>query len=106
MTIINPRQEKAKRIFKAANLSVEWQNAWADFLKQKTRSGAKKVIKLGEQLLQEQTELGLSLKPRDSVRHRILVAEDYLSQQPDTPTHSDPQTQSLQEYLNKLFNKP
>ena len=105
MTIQNPRQQKANRIFKAANLSVDWQDSWNSFLNNKTTASAKAVIAKGEELLKEQAELGLSLKPRDSVRHRILIAEDYLSKQPETPTHKNQKTQMLQEYLTQLHKR-
>ncbi|NVJ95658.1 MAG: hypothetical protein HWD91_08730 [Marivivens sp.] len=105
MNIQDPRQQKAKRIFKAANLSVDWQDAWNAFYKAKSRSKARDVITKGEQLLKEQAELGLSLKPRDSVRHRILIAEDFLSKQLEAPTHKNQQTQMLQEYLTQLHKR-
>jgi hypothetical protein len=101
MTIQSPREERAKRIHKAANLSVEWQNEWAAFLKSKSTSKARAVITKGELLLQEQDELGMALKPRDHVRHRILVAQDYLDKNP-TPQHTNPSTAELQKYLTDL----
>lgn len=105
MNITNPRQERAKRIHKAADLSVEWQQTWADFLDAKMPHKARAVVNKGEALLKEQAELSLALKPRDYVRHRILVAENYLQQQPETPQHTSKRMADLQAYLTQLSKR-
>lgn len=105
MNIHNPRQQRAQRIHKAADLSVDWQDTWADFLQSKTPHKARAVITKGEALLKEQAELSLALKPRDYVRHRILVAENYLQENPEAPKHTSKRMADLQAYLTQLSKR-
>lgn len=94
-----------QRIHKAADLSVDWQDTWADFLKSKTPHKARAVITKGEALLKEQAELSLALKPRDYVRHRILVAENDLQENPEAPKHTSKRMADLQAYLTQLSKR-
>ena len=59
---------------------------WRDFLAEQTHSNAREVIKLGEQTLEEQNQTGLSMLNPTHVKHRILIADQYLKDTPEETT--------------------
>lgn len=75
---LTPQQQHRQDIYKAADLASEWQNAWRDFQVQPTTDLARTVISKGEALLGEQERLSTQFQKRDYIKHRVLVAEDYL----------------------------
>jgi hypothetical protein len=85
--IVNKKQEERSKIHKAANTAADYLAAWRDFLAIQTHSNAREVIKLGEQTLEEQNQTGLSMLNPTHVKHRILIADQYLK---DTPEETTP----------------
>lgn len=78
MKYLTPQQQRKQDIYKAADLSVDWQNTWKDFHTKPSAELARDVISKGEQLLGEQERLATPFYRKEYVNHRVLVAEDYL----------------------------
>jgi hypothetical protein len=83
MNIINQKDEQRKRIHKAANTAAEYQAAWKDFYAKPSHKMAREVITKGEATLDQQNTTGLSMLNANSVRHRILTAQDWLEKTPE-----------------------
>ena len=83
MNIINQKDEQSKRIHKAANTVAEYQAAWKGFYAKPSHKMAREVIKKGEATLDQQNTTGLSMLNANSVRHRILMAQDWLEKTPE-----------------------
>lgn len=109
MKYLTPQQQRKQDIYKAADLSVEWQNAWKHFQAQPSKELARDVISKGEQLLGEQERLATPFYRKEYVTHRVLVAEDYLykaqsgriAPRPEALNQSET-TQKLQKFLDGL----
>ena len=83
MKIINQKDEHRKRIHKAANTAAEYQAAWKDLYAKPSHKMAREVITKGEATLDQQNTTGLSMLNTNSVRHRILTAQDWLEKTPE-----------------------
>ena len=83
MKIINQKDKQRKRIHKAANTAAEYQAAWKDFYAKPSHKMAREVITKGEATLDQQNTTGLSMLHTNSVRHRILTAQDWLEKTPE-----------------------
>jgi hypothetical protein len=60
---------------------------------------ARKVINLGETLLERQYETGMAMQSPTYIRHRVLIAQDYLDKNPERETDKLAQPRSdLVEY--------
>ena len=81
--IINQKDEQSKRIHKAANTAAEYQAAWKGFYAKPSNKMAREVIKKGEATLDQQNTTGLSMLNANSVRYRILTAQDWLEKTPE-----------------------
>ena len=83
MNIINQKDEQRKRIHKAANTAAEYQAAWKDFYAKPSHKMAREVITKGEATLDQQNTTGRTMLNANSVRHRILTAQDWLEKTPE-----------------------
>ena len=83
MKIINQKDEHRKRIHKAANTAAEYQAAWKDLYAKPSHKIAREVIAKGEATLDQQNTTGLSMLNANSIRHRILTAQDWLEKTPE-----------------------
>lgn len=101
---LTPQQKQRQALYKAADLSVEWQNAWKDFMSSPSHPVAKSVINKGEALLEEQERLSMQFQKRDYIRHRILVAEDFL-QKNDLKNNPDRHERMNQSDTTKKLQK-
>ena len=108
--IKTPEKQRRQALEKALDLSVDWQDAVAGFFADGTeqlskRECAKRMIELGEELLKAQVSTGNSFgKNSQGIRHRIMVAECYLEDNPAeeaTKKHGD----VWPSYINKDGNK-
>jgi hypothetical protein len=62
---------------------AEYQAAWKDFYAKPSHKMAREVITKGEATLDQQNTTGLSMLNANSVRHRILTAQDWLEKTPE-----------------------
>jgi len=91
--------ETRKRMFDAAVIAGDYQNAWKNYMAEQNHHNAREVINLGETLLEKQYETGLSMQSPTYIRHRVLIAQDYLSKNPEKETDKLAQLRSdLVEY--------
>ena len=75
--------ETRKRMYDAAVLAGNYQDAWKAYMGEQNHHNAREVINLGETLLEKQYETGLSMQSPTYIRHRVLIAEDYLDKNPE-----------------------
>ena len=102
----SPKRSKQDHqdIYKAAQLSSDWQSVWKDFLEAPTPALARSVVSKGNDLLAEQSRLAVTMQPSGYIKHRVLVAEDYLtknSKQVATSAQSEA-TRKIQQLLDGL----
>ena len=91
--------ETRKRMFDAAVIAGDYQNAWKNYMGEQNHHTAREVINLGETLLEKQYETGLSMQSPTYIRHRVLIAQDYLDKNPEKETDKLAQLRSdLVEY--------
>jgi hypothetical protein len=91
--------ETRKRMFDAAVIAGDYQNAWKNYMGEQNHHNAREVISLGEILLEKQYETGLSMQSPTYIRHRVLIAQDYLDKNPEKETDKLAQLRSdLVEY--------
>ena len=91
--------ETRKRMFDAAVIAGDYQNAWKNYMAEQNHHNAREVINLGETLLEKQYETGMSMQSPTYIRHRVLIAQDYLSKNPEKETDKLAQLRSdLVEY--------
>ena len=83
MNITNQKDEQRKRIHKAANTTADYQAAWKDFYAKPSHMMARELITKGEATLDQQNTTGFSMLNANSVRHRILTAQDWLEKTPE-----------------------
>ena len=110
MNIRNQKDEQRKRIHKAANTASEYQAAWKDFYAKPSHMIAREVITKGEATLDQQNTTGRTMLNANSVRHRILTAQDWLEKTPE-PAAPQKATEKLFKhsptiYVRILINKP
>lgn len=110
----SPKRSRQDRqdIYKAATLASEWQGVWKEYLEGPTPALARSVISKGNDLLAEQDRLSLNMQPTGYIKHRVLVAENYLLKSGASKNDHDPAragrlnqseaTQKLQKYLDGL----
>lgn len=106
----SPQRSKQDRqdIYKAATLASEWQGVWKEYLEGPTPALARSVISKGNDLLAEQDRLSMNMQPPGYIKHRVLVAEDYLRKNNLTAAGraelmgQSEATQKLQKYLDGL----
>ena len=105
-----PKKLRRDELYKAAELAADWQDSVAGYFADGTedltkRECAQRMIEQGEALLKAQTATGNSLgKNSQGIRHRIMVAECYLEDNPaeEATTKSGDVWPS---YINKDGNK-
>ena len=91
--------ETRKRMYDAAVLARDYQNAWKNYMAEQNHHNAREVVNLGETLLEKQYETGLSMQSPTYIRHRVLIAQDYLDKNPEKETDKLAQLRSdLVEY--------
>ena len=61
-TTIGTTIETRKRMFDAAVIAGDYQNAWRNYMSEQNHHNAREVINLGETLLERQYETGLSMQ--------------------------------------------
>ena len=91
--------ETRKRMYDAAVLAGDYQASWKNYMAEQNHHNARKVISLGETLLERQYETGMSMQSPTYIRHRVLIAQDYLDKNPEKETDKLAQLRSdLVEY--------
>ena len=91
--------ETRKRMYDAAVLAGDYQTSWKNYMSEQNHDNAREVVNLGETLLERQYETGLSMQSPTYIRHRVLIAQDYLDKNPERETDKLAQLRSdLVEY--------
>ena len=86
--------ETRKRMFDAAVIAGDYQNAWKNYVGEQNHHNAREVINLGDTLMQKQYEQGLSMQSPPYISNRVLIAQDYLDKNTERETEKLPERQS------------